>query len=398
MKPNQTRRQRRRAERAQFWAKLGERRALIATIATVVISIAVAIPSQLGWFLDRLTNGKWEWPDAGKAIASTVLLEGVCWLCAILYADATRHHGPVRIYRLAMLAFAGLAAGINYDHGQETAGAVGIVSALGSLMGVGAWELYMHRTRHQTTGLTLAEIRLRWLRWRKHPWVMKEAGSIRATFGLAVDSEAAWRMAYVRKLGNPTIPIAISSPLLDRIMSPPSSTPTANQTPPKREVAVEAQPAASSPDDGSALGVDVREHPVDWTDTERFNEILAGYWEEPDNTATAAPASAPTQSRKTAEGGTRVTREPTVTSAVPTQKRNRASTRSGTGGVQFKPTAAELNGPDDVKDRIKRYLARAEAKGNPTGSLDRKYMAEQFRCSTRHVRDTIKDYDATKEK
>jgi hypothetical protein len=348
------------------------------------------------WFLSQVTHSQWVWPAAVVPVAGTLLIEGVCWLCAFLYAESVAQT-PVRLYRLTTFLFAGVAAAINYAHGSTTDPKVGVVYAIASLMGVGAFELYMHRTRHVATGMNLDEIRLWALRWRRHPRVMREVGRIRATHGLAVTRETAWRMAYLRKRGNPTIPVAISSPLIDRIMRNSTSPKTRRVAELHAEQSTEAEPSASSATDATGMGVDVLEHPVSWADAATAEELISTYWEEPGAELDATASSARKPTGKTPASSGRKTVEQAVTSTVPPAKRNSDNTRGGTGGARFKPTNAELSGPGDAKERMLRYLARAEAKGNSTDQLDRNWIAEQFHVTTRYVRNTITLYSESKD-
>jgi hypothetical protein len=383
------------------------RRALIATVVTVVLSIATAVPSQLQWFLDRLAGGGWTSTEAPVAVLATLLIEGLCWLGAFLYADSIAST-PVRLYRVTTLAFASIAAGINFAHGRETDWKVGVVYALASLMGVGAFELYMHRRRHSTSGMSIDEIRLWALRWRKHPKVMRECGRIVATFGVAVPREVAWRLAYVRKVGNPTVPIAITDALVKRIEG---------LRPAELEHLDRAEPAASgTPRGGVAVdSAEVVEVPVDWSRAGTFEELTAAFWPELDTTAKPSSGSAgeaPVESsgfRLAAPSSSAVPAVPpastavpelAATSGVPAPKRNRKpivraarpATRNS-GRVQIRPTKTELEGPGDAKARVLALLARAEREGHSIADLDRKFLAQQFGVSDRHVRNAIKAHN-----
>lgn len=406
MKQNATRRQRRRVDREQarqqrrtrrheFWAGISSRRALIATSIAATLSIGVAIPAQLQWFLGQLTDGQWVFPEAAVAVAATLLIEGLCWLGAFLYADSIAHT-PVRLYRATTFLFAGIAAAINYAHGSATDPKVGVVYAVASLMGVGAWELYMHRTRHVATGMDLVEIRLWALRWRRHPRVMREVGRIRATHGLAVSRETAWRMAYLRKIGNPTVPVAVTSALVARLIGNSSSPNQAPTGEPNTEHAMEAEPTASSPKTEPGLGVDVLEHPVAWADATDTDAVLERFWVEPETEQSLTAGSTPTPTGTSPRVPRAKTPEQGVTSTVPGRKRNQILAGKGTSGIRFTPTKTELAGTGDAKERMLRYLARAELKGNSTYALDRNYIAEQFHVTTRHVRKTIDAYNESK--
>ena len=64
---------------------------------------------------------------------------------------------------------------------------------------------------------------------------------------------------------------------------------------------------------------------------------------------------------------------------------------------QFRPTKTELGGTGNAKERLRKYLARAEANGHPIEELDRNYIAQQFRVSGRYVRDAIANHRDPKE-
>ncbi|MFD5089356.1 hypothetical protein ACFWMR_02055 [Amycolatopsis thailandensis] len=393
----------RHAERA---AQPGDRPSLIVTVITIALSVAVAVPSQFDWFLAKLAHGLWSDPAAWRAVAYTLLVEVLCWLCAILYARSMREH-PVRLFRIGTFVFAGTAAWINYDHGREVNPTIGIVSALGSLMGVGAWELYMHRARHDATGLTLVEVRLQALRWRRHPMVMRAAAGYRAVHGSQMSRETAWRMAWVAKHGAPEVPVPVTDPRVRILLAPGSHD------------GLVAEPASSDP---ASAGVAVAERkslslPLGWAELTSAGAIVEQFWPElPQELglelpATEAepgqrntepkrvpkPASAPTQ---------KPTSAPVATSTVPAAEGERKPGRKVLGGlvrnsassdrVRFAPTPAELNGEGTALDRIGRYLSRAEAEGQSLGALDRKYIAGQFNVSDRQVRNSIKAYNAVK--
>jgi hypothetical protein len=369
------------------------RAALAATVFSIVVSVAVAVPSQLQYFLDARAVTSWTDPHAWYAVAQTLLLESLCWLCALLYA-ASLANTPVRLYRLGTFVFAGIAAGINYSHGTASGGVtIGVLNALGSLMGVGAWELYMHRARHRVSGMSIAEIRLRALRWRKHPRVMREAARITATFGLAVPLEVAFRMAYLRKIGNPTLPVAITSPRLADRPGEPSP-----------------EPSKRKPGDAEQTV----ELPVDWSCPADLGELIAEVWPAPgpelggtsSGTAVATPdrpTSRPKPAPRSVPQGS--TPGPSTRSASDANsgntgsggRRNSLANLTGRSArLQFTPTEAERSGAGDPKPRIVAYLARAEAKGQPIDQLDRKYIADQFGVSTRTVRNALTAHSAAK--
>lgn len=373
------------------------RASLAATVFAIAVSIAVAVPSQLQYFLDARSVTSWADPHAWYAVAQTLLLESLCWLCALLYA-ASLASTPVRIYRLGTFVFAGIAAGINYSHGTASGGVtIGVLNALGSLMGVGAWELYMHRARHRVSGMSLAEIRLRALRWRKHPLVMREAGKIVATFGLAVPHEVAFRIAYLRKIGNPTLPVAVTSPrLADRPDVPRPELP-------KRKAGESLQGAEQTV-----------ELPVDWSCPDDLSELLGEQWPTPDGSVSGTTGSAtvatperprvpPKSSPRSGSAASPTTPRESSGSDLSggntpsVRKRNSLANLTGRGErIQFPPVATELSGDENALTRIGRYLSRAERAGQDLDALDRNYIATQFRVSDRQVRNSVKAYNAAK--
>src|SRR5690625_1130306 len=186
---------------AERRAWLVKQRALIATFSAIVVSVAVAIPAQALWFKDTLVGKDTPVgldPQSVIALAAPILIEGLCWLSAFLYADSVSQDKPVRVYRVTTFLFAATAAAINFAHGAGINPIVGVVFAIASLMGVGAWELYMHRTRHMATGMNADEIKL-WAKRRLFDWkVYRQMQRLRRTFGAALPLESAWRMAYLR--------------------------------------------------------------------------------------------------------------------------------------------------------------------------------------------------------
>jgi len=388
----------------------GDRPSLIITIVAIALSLGTAVPSQIDWFLDVLAHGQWSHVNAPRAIVAAVLVEVLCWLCAILYARSV-HSTPVRIYRLGTFLFAAVAAAINYDHGHDIDPIVGLVFALSSLMGVGAFELYMHRARHAASGMSLAEIRLWALRWRRHPLVMRAAAGFRAVHGPQLSRETAWKLAWVARHGAPKVPVPMTDPLVLRLLAPGSKD------------GIAAEPAASEPGSGGVAVAerDVLKLPVGWGELASAGDIVARFWPElpkelglelpsADTPPKAEPAgrnSEPKRVPKPASAPTsKSTSAPVPTSTVAAPETGRKPGRKVLGGlvrnspssdrVRFAPTPAELNGEGTALDRIGRYLSRAETEGQDLGALDRKYIAGQFNVSDRQVRNSIKAYNAVK--
>lgn len=405
------REQRRERRRTAQEARPGDRPSLAVTVVTIVLSVAVAIPSQLDWFLRKLAHDQWSDANAWRAVANTLLIEVLCWLGAILYARSVLAGQPIRLFRVVALVFASVAAAINYDHGREVSTTIGVVSALGSLMGVGAFELYMHRARHAASGMSLAEVRLWALRWRRHPLVMRAAAGYRAVHGPQLSREVAWKIAWVAKHGAPEVPVPTTDPRVLRLLAPGS------------QDGLEAEPAASDPASGGLAVAErgVLDLKVDWSDIGSAGALVEKFWPElpkelgleakaadavpapePEPTAPRSPSSASASSTRVSKG----TSAPVPSSAVPPRDGARKPSggalrslvrKSSTGTrVQFAPTSAELTSAGDAKTRIGAYLARAEATEQVLDTLDRKYIAEQFGVSTRQVRNSVNAYNAAK--
>jgi hypothetical protein len=337
----------RRTSRRELLSGLARRRALAATVTAIILSVAVAVPAQMQWFLHQLTGGQWTFPEALVAIVATLLIEGLCWLGAFLYADSV-NGTPVRLYRTVTFVFAALAAAINYAHGSSTDVKVGVVYALASLMGVGAWELYMHRTSHVKSGMTADEIKLWALRWRRHFKVMRECGRIRATFGTAVPLETAWQMAYVRRHGNPTIPVAVTDDVLGRIFTPTTEHLAVPDDPGEDEsVSKEAELAGEAASGAAVATVDVIELPVGWDSINTVEKVLERFWPEA-QTCAAADGEPPTVPER-------------VEHAKPQPKRNSTSRATTTG----KRTSM----PKSLKEQGRAWFMAQVANGRPADSI-----------------------------
>lgn len=401
---------RREKSRAARATRPGDRPSLIITVVTIVLSVTTAVPSQLSWFLGKLADNNWTSPNAWHAVAMTLLIEVLCWLGAILYARSVRT-SPVRLFRGVTFVFAAVAAGINFDHGREINLTIGICYALGSLMGVGAFELYMHRARSDARGMSLAEMRLWALRWRRHPLTMRAAAGYRAVHGPQLSRETAWKIAWVAKHGAPEVPVPTTDPRVLRLLAPGS------------QDGLAAEPAAADPASGGLAVAErgVLKLPLGWSELASAGDIVAKFWPElpaelglelptdeqppkpepqqrkPRPASSANPSSAPASKPSSA---------PTSTSTVPAPDGERKSGRGVLGGlarkssgsdrVQFAPVSEELTGSGDAKTRIGLYLARAEAAGQDLDLLDRKYIATQFGVSDRQVRNSVKAYNAAK--
>ncbi|MDQ0376528.1 DUF2637 domain-containing protein [Amycolatopsis thermophila] len=381
----------RRARRIRRRDWLVEHRALIATVSAVTVSVAVAIPAQALWFVHVLASGQLGLnPESLIALASPVLIEGLCWLGAFLYADSLGRDTPVRAYRLTTFLFAGIAAAINFAHGCGINPIVGVVFAIASLMGVASWELYMHRTRHIATGMTADEIRLWFKRRVFDRKVYREMQRLRRTFGAQVPLESAWRMGYLRVHGAPTVPVPVPRDLLDWFRKDGSargsadgsdgsgtgSTPSSEGGSGSGSVAV-----LDRSKDGSTVEV-----PVNWDQFRDVDSIIAAHWPELD------PANHPDPSlhqddakRRHPASGLHV-EEPApastsgpATSAAPEQEPeprplpglNREERNLGvTGGA----TAA-----------LHRYFDRIASEGHDPDDVNRQELARELGCSARNV-------------
>lgn len=395
------RKQQARTERRTTWAerraKLVQYRAFVITLLVIALSTSAAVPFQYAWFVGKLANESQELDLTAilGAAVITALIEGQTWLAAVLYFD-TLDRGPNKIYRIATFGFASIAASINFLHGLEISALVAVSYAIASLMGVGAWELYMLRTKYIASGMSSEELRLWASRQWHHRRTVRDARKIRATFGLAMSMETAWRAAYVRRHGNPTLPVAVNDQLVEWLTANGSPTPSSPIAAADDELASEP---STTPPGGVAVDVpELLELPVDWDAVEDLGSVIERYWPEianDRNRATGSASSSAPASDGTVPGEQP---EPCVSRDVPLTKRN--GKRNGSkpsDRVEFRPTRSELAGTGTAKERLRNYLARAEQDGHAIDALDRNYIARQFGVSDRYVREAINDHRDAKE-
>jgi hypothetical protein len=172
--------------RGALLARLGARRALVMTLVVVGASMAIAWPAQAAYFS---TAGM------GRAgLLAPVVIEGPQWLAAILTGVATVHQARTWVYRASTMLFAGIAAGINFEHGSQTRPLLGVVYGLASLTGVAAWELYVHAQRQAHSRRSAAERRRAVHRRLSYPLVYWRA--VRLSRATGMDIEQAWPIAW----------------------------------------------------------------------------------------------------------------------------------------------------------------------------------------------------------
>lgn len=175
------------AKAAKRRAWLAQRRALILTIVVIAASMGIAWPAQATYFM-----------GAGMGLlglAAPVVIEGPQWLSAVLTGRAVQAKASTWVYQLSTFAFAALAAAINYAHGARHSQLLGVIYALASLMGVIAWELYVHSAKAHVAGRTVADRKRDLGRRISYPSTWRAAVRLRrAVAGL--DAESAWQLAW----------------------------------------------------------------------------------------------------------------------------------------------------------------------------------------------------------
>lgn len=374
----------RRTKRQRFREGMRNHGSLAAAIALIVFSTAVAIPAQVAWF--------GEFMSMARSMAAAGMIEGAAWFAAILYADSLRRQRPSRIARLATLVLALVAATINFQHGVETNFTTGVVYALSSLLGVGTWEMYMHSRRQIAAGLSPEERRV-WLRRRFRYWkVMREMADIRATFGLAVTREQAWQWAYLRKEGQPTVPVATSDPIIQQLLAggQPAQAPTPAPVPGGTERDNGGTDAGldhehdADPVETTPGGVAVEEPPevmelaVDWSKVRDIGDLFNTLPEESRSTGTDAERDRdnPSGTERDEPGTTAGTDRDNhgrdhrdnaagqaVTSDVPPAEESTGTNRDSTSGRQSRSESRSKSRPDEAS-------APVESRGGTTGGED----------------------------
>ncbi|NYI05570.1 DUF2637 domain-containing protein [Allostreptomyces psammosilenae] len=168
---------------------LAERRVLLAVLVVIAASVYIAWPAQQHAMaaLGMGTAGSWAVP---------VLVEGLTWSMAALTSWAIAERKPAGLYQLMTWVFASVAAGLNLWHGWLDDPMLGVVYAIASLGGVGAWELYVHGRKHAGTRTTREEARFRRQRRRHHRKVARAADRIRTGAGMHLTEDAAWLLAW----------------------------------------------------------------------------------------------------------------------------------------------------------------------------------------------------------
>lgn len=373
------------------YQRFARRRSLAATLVIIALSLATAIPAQVKWFISA--------PRSLGPLGFTLalLIELLCWLGAFLYADAVDDNkvGLARLYRGMTWVFAAVAATINFAHGMETNFFVGVGYAMASLMGVGAFEVYMHRTRHRKSGLTAAEIRVLALRRWHFRAVVKEQYKLRAVFGVGVPDETLWRIAYLKVQGNPVLPVPISA-LFVPLTGDTSN--TANGTPQEIAAApeVELTPEPSSPEPaahGSVLVLAPEgdantpaaedptvDMPVDWDGVETYEALLGRFW--PD-LGSHAPAEVSEQPANT---------EPADASEVDAISANTANTDPEHAPDPYAPLPVDTDPATPVKQRLRAYYERVRSLGVDPEDLDWRHANTACGGSERYAQMQLKEY------
>jgi hypothetical protein len=378
-------------KREKRYAKFAARRSLATTLVIIGLSLATAIPAQIEWFTASPRN------LAVLGVTLALLIELLSWLGAFLYVDAVESDqaGLARLYRGLTWFFASIAATINFAHGAEKHFAIGVGYALASLMGVGAFEVYMHRTRHRKSGMSAAEIKLLALRRWKFRKVVNEQARLRATYGLKIADETLWRMAYLRIEGNPTIPVPISALFVREFAA--SLEQPANMSGQNVAAATEVEltPEPSSRDHipeqpgGSVLTLEP-EQPAndeatvevlaDWVDVDNVDELIARHWpalssQDPANES-EQPANSPADpSGETSEISANTANSPSEIELDP-----------------HAPVPADLDETVKLKDRLRAYYERVRSLGVADEDLDWRRANTACGGSERYAQIGLKDY------
>ncbi len=175
------------AKAAKRRAWLAERRALILTIVVIAASMGIAWPAQAVYFM-----------GAGMGLlglAAPIVIEGPQWLSAVLTGRAVQAKASTWVYQASTGLFAAVAAAINYAHGSRHSTLLGVIYALASLMGVIAWELYVHSAKAHISGRTVADRKRDLGRRISYPSTWRAAVRLRrAVAGLS--AEDAWQLAW----------------------------------------------------------------------------------------------------------------------------------------------------------------------------------------------------------
>jgi hypothetical protein len=355
---------------------IARHRALAITVLTIALSLSTAIPSQIKWLNAAPRNlGLAAWTLG-------LLVELLGWLGAFLYLDAVKRGKSEqgRVYRLTTWFFAAVAALMNFAHGFETSWIVGVGLAIASLMGVGAFELYMHKKRNLKIGLSPAEMRVIWLRQVRFRKVVREQNRLRAVYGAGPTDEVLWRMAWLRKEGTPTVPVPLASPVITAFFaSATSDANTANtksgQSSDVAPVDLHAEPSSSTAVDGGSLAVAEREQgdhdgeqvielAIDWSQVNDLGSLVERYWPE----VTGAPGEPPANSDQAHANG-----DPEQTDILPVIGANDANTDANTDGEQTPDPYAAIPADQDetvaAATRLRRYFARVHELGVPADHI-----------------------------
>lgn len=460
-KSKSDKRDRKRAAWREWFASGGS--AFSVTIFLIVVSVGSAAPFQWLYFFGKFREGGTSAALAAVfATALTGVVEGMTWQGAVYYFRCQGSSIAI-VYRAETFVFAAVAATVNFTHvSAEYNVLLGGILAIASVMGVGAWEFHMLRTKQVRSGMSFDELKL----WTSRRWhfnkEMKRARQIRATFGLGMGWEDCFRAAYVELNGQPTVPVPATDEVTTKLLQDHSHGLSGALVGTVVDSPSEADETQKDDLDSSALTVlDV---PLDFRDADRFADIIRHAWPEAHAEAeepnASAEASAPTSANAEASAETDAEAEATSTplqggskppsnaeahaedlggvtsgneqnrTAEPRKserKQSRKSTRKpealnaeasaeaesprktastsaqrGSRSLQIKPTKAEVNAEaGSAGERIRKYAARVAKRSDvtdPATELDRSYVAQQFGVSVRSVRTALNEHKTASEK
>ncbi|MEV6133133.1 hypothetical protein AB0M05_41145 [Streptomyces violaceusniger] len=210
----QARRRKERRERIVAWANkvpkwLAEQLDLAAALAVMGCSIVPALISQAASLRDTGLVATMGMLGVVLIVLLPVMLECSAWAATAGEAKAMKAGRSPWPYRIAIYLFAGLAAWVNYLHGQNVGGEqygmlLGSVLAASSIVPIAVWQLVQlgrhreYRDKMKAARRAARDARkTRKTRKRKLPKVWEAAVQLRAIAGYArLSEEDAWLIAY----------------------------------------------------------------------------------------------------------------------------------------------------------------------------------------------------------